>query len=559
LSQSEVTLKMTCANAAAQLAVVDGDFKIVAFGFSPFETKIAPGIYSLQARVGDAIKERIEVLRPETLVHQFQLDAPEFQSAIPILGTSTHHEYQQDTPRRFTNNQPQVVLGQGSAFVLYVRDSSRSNFTDFTQDQRSVYQANFSGFRLLRTDGTELVDFDMAAHKDFDAGYIGALIQIDPGPYVLAWQQRRERWCMPVNAAADFSAQIYLRLQSPSHDDFVMRPDFGGVSYVFDRKYAGFDPMRSDLNALESVRLAFERGRNVVETPIMRMMLSDKFENPMLGLYAAHLLLADANRDQSLLNEVIKNTTRMLGKNFPDCVALAYGYEKLTGKRPDGADDRSWPVLLRELQGPPLLMRSWDLIVACAQATAPGERFPALSVAADLVAGGIYLLWQTRLPRLHTEFESTTVVQPRVAIPKDIDMVLEQRSISSLSFDFAAKTVDRFSSVLQPLGVGVKSARIAAMDIQDANQAATALQTLARKFDWNAKAEKFLGADSNLSRFSGLQRDLVTVLRSTGSDRQILRGLDERFVSALVASNRIPIGTLAEALEGLDEAAAAAP
>lgn len=556
MSQSEVTLKLSCQNNAAQLAVVDGDYKVVASGVSPFETKLAPGIYSLRARVGDAIKERVEVLRADEPVYQFQLDSPQFQSAIPILGTSTHHEYQDQTPKQFTSNRPQVVLGQQSSFVLYVRDVSRTNF-NITPGQRSVYEANFDGFGLLRTDGTELVDFDIAAHKDVDNGYVGAQIQIDPGAYVLAWRHRQERWCMPINAVAGFSAQIYLRLQPTSTDSPAMRPDFRSASYVFDAKNTGFDPMRSDLNALESVRLAFERGRNVVEAPVMRQMLSDKFDNPMLGLYAAHLLLADERRDLALLEEVIRNTAGLLGKTFPDVVALAWGYEKRTQRRPQGFDDRPWPELLQELQGPPLLMRSWDLLVACAQEVAPGEasRLPALSVAADLVAAGIYLVWQTRFPRKPTEIAATTRIPLPRPVSNDLGLVLAQTSITSRSFDFAAKTVDR---VLGPLGIGVKSLKITASEIRKTEEAAAALQSLARKYDWSERLDRFIAADANLSQFTGLQRDLMTVLRQASADRQILRGLDDRFVTALIASNRIPIETLAQALEGLDQAAVAA-
>jgi hypothetical protein len=68
---------------------------------------------------------------------------------------------------------------------------------------------------------------------------------------------------------------------------------------------------------------------------------------------------------------------------------------------------------------------------------------------------------------------------------------------------------------------------------------------------------KFRGADKDLAQFTGLQRDLLAVMRQAATDRQMLRGLDTGFVQTLITSNRIPIDSLAEALAGLDEAAAA--
>jgi len=560
MSESEVQLRLTCSNEAAQLFVVNGEFRIVANGVSPLDAKLQPGIYALKAKIGDAVTERIEVLRKQGSPYGFELEAPRFESAIPIDGTSSSHEYHSGEAGSYTGNSPQVVtLGDEAAFVLFVRDSTRTNF-NLPESETERYAANFNGFRLLSSDGTELVDFDKTASKHIDLGYIGAQVGLKAGHYVLAWQHGDERLCLPAPTVKDRSLQIFLRLQPVNAGSIEMRPDFREASYIFDSLTAQFSPERKDLKLMEAVRLALAKGRNTVTAPEMRDMLTAKFENPMLGLYAAHILLLDPKRDLELLGTVIHNTGLMLGMDFPDVVALAWQYEQLARKRPEGFGPEPWPDLLKQLKGPPLLMRSWDLLVACSTVTP--EQFgqiPAFRIAGDLVGAGIYPVWQTRIlkPTPHSDgLEQVTVASGIMpAWISNAGSLIAQSSVGEL----AKSKFGQFATILpEALRATVSPGNIIAAEIRTPADAALALRTLAHKYRWQGVVSKLRSADRGLAQLTGLQRDMTNILRQTATDRRILPGLNDKFVESLLSSNRIPLDSLAEALAGLDKVAAEA-
>jgi hypothetical protein len=276
----------------------------------------------------------------------------------------------------------------------------------------------------------------------------------------------------------------------------------------------------------------------------MRQMLSNKFQNPMLGLYAAHILLADKNSDSQLLEDVINNTADKLKEDFPDVVGLAWGYERLTNKRPSRFNGRPWPELLKELKGPPLLVRSWDLLVACTQIVTAGrfESMDAFHVAGDLVAAGIYLTWEARVPRKVAQTEVARESGPAPSEPTFI----------TKGYDLALDAIVKFTP--HRVLVAFNQVRIVATEIRDSEEAAAALQILARKYQWDDVLEKIRRTDKQLALLTGLQLDLIAVMRQADS-RRLVRGLDAGFVDALLKSKRIPIDSLAEALAGLDDTA----
>jgi hypothetical protein len=567
MSLSEITLKLSCPNGAARLFVVDGEFCERASGVSPWETKLEPGIYLLKATVGGASSQRVEVLREAGQEYAFTLSAPTFDSPLPIEGTGNHHEYQESSPEQFTrNNAPQVaMLGQEAAVVLYVRDTTRRNFQ---ASSNPAYAKNFSGFHLLSSDGSELVDFDRPdIHKNVSDGYFGARVGLKGDVYALAWEHDRDLFCLPINAVAGFTVQIYLLLQPVAADSVEMRPDFRSLSCVYDPMTVSYAKNRPDLSMLESVRLALEKGSNVADTPLMRAVLESKLENPMLGLYVAHLLLLDPKSDQAFLEQTITKTAAMLGSNFPDIVAIAWKYEKIAMKRPAGFSDRPWPELLKAIAGPPLLMRSWDLLVACNEQVAAGQSasFPAFKVAPDLVSAGSYLVWRMRPKAGHTEMvRESGGPSHRGSVSSSVLIGLP--SLGGLAdslktvIDFPSRTLrlelpDALKQLGSILPTRFSRKRLDASEILTPADAAMALQNLARKYKWRGLARELEQPARRPTRLSGLQRDLIGVLAQAAIDRATRQAMDASYVTTLLESKRVPLSTMADALAGLDEIA----
>jgi hypothetical protein len=111
----------------------------------------------------------------------------------------------------------------------------------------------------------------------------------------------------------------------------------------------------------------------------LRMMLSGKFEQPLLGLIGAHLLIREGPPGDTF-QTVVGNLTKMLGPDHPDVIALT---TKL--------DDVPRPV-----SEPPMLRASWDFLVE-ASAGMPDlfvPDSPAAKVGERVVPAGAWLVWE---------------------------------------------------------------------------------------------------------------------------------------------------------------------
>jgi len=146
----------------------------------------------------------------------------------------------------------------------------------------------------------------------------------------------------------------------------------------------GFDPERSDLRLAESARLALSNRRKILSEE-MRYMLRYKFENPMLSIFSAHLLLLEKERDMELFRVVVTNLRKMVGHKHPDVEALALKLDEQTDFR---------------FETPPMLQRSWSLI--CEATAERPELVPEDSLLAKLApcrwGNSSWLTWLTPEP-----------------------------------------------------------------------------------------------------------------------------------------------------------------
>jgi hypothetical protein len=105
------------------------------------------------------------------------------------------------------------------------------------------------------------------------------------------------------------------------------------------------------MTELARVSLATKREMTGSDRPLMpeeiRTLLKEKFINPILGIYGAHLLLMEAPVNHQLLAEVVGNLRGLLGPH-PDVEAIAM---RVDGIPPPNTFDQ-----------PPMLRRSWSLL-----------------------------------------------------------------------------------------------------------------------------------------------------------------------------------------------------
>lgn len=540
MSTSEVSLQLTCDNAAAELLVVNNEFKVVAKGAAPLEAKIEPGIYALKAKIGAQVSEALEVIDGSQPSYSFRLKAPEFDSAMPLTNTRTSREYHENSLARFTKpGESSVALGAGSAIVLYVRDTSGRNF-DVKPEQAHAYARNFNGFRLLDAAGGELVNFDDKATRHLEDGYIGARVQLMPGHYVLGWQHGNQETRLALNTATGWALHVFIRLQ-PVAGSTAMAPDFSEAAFAYDHIDTTYSAHREDFRMLEAARLALLDRSNVVTGQTMRSILTGKYENPMLGVYGGHML-AGATDDLHLFEQVVANTARLLGQDNPDVVALAWLYESKKHERPAGFDARPWPEVLGGLKGPPLLVHSWDALLACAQAAQLDiAKLPAFRVAGDLAVSGIVLTWE------HRKQKDVPAAAPAAA--GESALAKWGKAIwKAVAPRLLGRTADGTEAPVPSLEVKVA-------DITTPKAAAAAMQLLAKKAQWDrwlSLVHKDRDQADSVATFSPLQRDLISTLARTTLEPETVEGVDEAYINSIMHAHRVPLSTVAAALRALD-------
>jgi hypothetical protein len=350
-----VALRVTAGNPFIEVFVVDHAFALVARSIGELQARVTPGVYTVKVRLGDAMAERLVVVDEDMSVDMSS--ELTVVSAAPIGGTSRTHEYQMDTART-ESEEVALTAGTGSAVFLMSRSWSAPEVAGGTTAEMS----------LRRPDGTIVAALHSVSMEIGPHPARGATIQVDPGPYVLRWYDYDTGVVVEqaVYAVADWQTQVFL-LREPDAE----RGANYSVSMLM--TMSGFYPEDSMARTVEVARSALAGERKVASTTISELLLG-KFNNPMLGLFGAHLMLlareaelntaaeerrglskkrlhAPVEFSQEQFDEVVHNLAGLLGPDHPDVVALT-----------TRTSDHQLPALA-PVTMPPLLWRSWLLLL----------------------------------------------------------------------------------------------------------------------------------------------------------------------------------------------------
>lgn len=354
-----VALRVTAGNPFIEVFLVDHAFALVARSIGELEARVTPGVYTVKVRLGDAMAERLVVVDEDMSVDMSS--ELTVVSAAPISGTSRTHEYHMDTART-ESEEVALTAGTGSAIFLMSRSWSAPEVARGTPAEMS----------LRRPDATIVATLHSVSMEIGPDPARGVTIQVDPGPYVLRWYNYDTGVVVEqaVYAVADWQTQVFL-LREPD----VERGANYSVSMLM--TMSGFYPESSMARTVEAARSALAGERKVASTPISELLLG-KFNNPMLGLFGAHLMLlaheaelntaaeerrglskkrlhAPVEFSQEQFDEVVHNLAGLLGPDHPDVVALT-----------TRTSDHQLPALA-PVTMPPLLWRSWLLLIDASQ------------------------------------------------------------------------------------------------------------------------------------------------------------------------------------------------
>jgi hypothetical protein len=329
--------------------IIDHSFNLVHRGAGTFSHYVPPGIYKLKFRRGLAIVETLEEIgeTPRTI------EAPplQYDSAVPLRATRGAEERHLAAARTMSSR-PTVTIGNGAELFVFARSEDASD--------------PVAGLTLHDLDGALLVDLQQQAMLA-DSGCAGCTIALDPGGYRLRSTIVDEPLEQVVVASAFWQTQVFL-MREPE------LPAIASASILMSRN--GFDPESEMLRLAEGARIALKEQRTVMPRELLGALLDDNFENPMLGIYAAHALSSEPN------DPVFERTLGALERlvpGHPDVAALRVG---------TGASGI-------EIDIPPMLRASWTRILAGSNDGRVTMKAGSLSsrIPAALLEGTPWLIW----------------------------------------------------------------------------------------------------------------------------------------------------------------------
>jgi hypothetical protein len=286
------------------LTIYNGVDEVVHRGAGPADLSLPTGLYTVRAEFASEFVEQVVRHTGPTIVPI----RPERHAAAPLEGTATSHEYYSANSASLSRQETADPLGQAAAatgrLFIFIRAADRH--AHHGQDLRL-------GLSLRRPhDGRILTAFEEGVQWHKEYGYLAYSVRAEPGVYVLEYSGQAPRQ-MPVYVYSGWQTQVFVV--------FHGRPLIESATILLARNEAGFDPHDRLAYAMDMAISGLQNDAELMPNAVMWELLNAKFDNPMLGMLGAHILLRRPTPDPSTLSIVLGNLEHLL-PGAPDVRAL---------------------------------------------------------------------------------------------------------------------------------------------------------------------------------------------------------------------------------------------
>ncbi|WP_395373091.1 hypothetical protein [Marinicella sp. W31] len=330
-----------------EVAIIDNHFNDLAKGMGEVVKALKPGIYKVRSKTASSSNDQlIEVTGlEEDGILNIQVQSQDIKSSAPLTNSRYGGASNPELLADMSAEKPNLNPNKDSQLLIFLRDQGAdASGKEFPTDSFSIHHAN----------GEKIVDFTDGEINQ-SARFAGIMIGLDSGVYRLRVETGVFGYETFVFTAKGWQTRVFLTC-----DDFhfgktiLRRPLLRTASVLMAKIGRRFNPNSHDARLAEVALDALLEGRDIFAADDMQGLLYGKFQDPMLGIYGAHLMLHRNRVDWDLYDTVCKNLYRLVGP-VPDVQAL---YVKSRKKfKPN--DPR-----VSQYQGlPPMLIHSWDLLV----------------------------------------------------------------------------------------------------------------------------------------------------------------------------------------------------
>lgn len=369
-----VRLVVQASDPGTEIFVVDGRLNRIASGSGYLDVEVEPGLYKVRLRSGSTQRDELVSVEPNAGQVVLRPEAVEFRSAAPLMLTQTTHEYH-GYPAEGLSRGTGQRLGRGSGLFLFLREED--------PDAPKLRPDTVSVLDLAENELSQLRD----GEADPQWGWAGLNLEVDPGTYRIRVDTGPlGSYDLFVTTAAEWQTQVFLTTEDFAAGDSTVRSPSLRMASLFMAPWgAGFEQGRPESRISELARQSLAQGRQALGQKELQHLLRGKFQDPMLGVYGAHLLLLERRIRWSLLEEVCRNLFGMIGPH-PDLQAIQLRLQ----------DESPGPSGKGPIEGVPTLRRSWDLIVAASKrrpSLVPQDSVLA-TVARDMASAQPFLLYR---------------------------------------------------------------------------------------------------------------------------------------------------------------------
>ena len=331
-----------------EIFLIDSNLQLVAKSVGVLSVEQPAGLYQVKQKVGTNTSEELIKLGTEPILREYPPLA--FSSPIPLENTNKTHEFHRSNAEAHSKVE-HVNKGSGSFIYIFARDWTAKIQGKAKTPLGGSYANPARGLTLVDMSGAELVNFEEQSTTQLGwEPWAACNVCIDPGSYILRLNAPDGSiWERTLIASPDWQTQCFLLQRDYSE---ARGPDLAGATVLIREKDHGFEPDSEDLRLIELARLGLMNQRPILSDEV-EDLLTRKFENPLLGIFGAHLLISleqTRNRDyeKGLLEHVVTKLRDLLKAPHPDVEALAWKA---------GVGDPNY-----RFEIPPMMRRGWTLM-----------------------------------------------------------------------------------------------------------------------------------------------------------------------------------------------------
>ena len=471
-----VKFRAMAADPATEVFLIDASLRRIGSGVGQLKADVSPGFYKVRFRAGASQHDELVEVSGEEGTRDVFGKPVLFRSAAPILNTTTFDADQAGLAADMSRA-PQDI-GDGAELFVFLRDEAATE----AFDPEGVSVRDLTGAKVADLSGGRI---------EASARCAGLCLRLDPGTYRLRVSKAGlGDYEIFVTLSSGWQVQVFLTFETFTKGAVSVRAASLRRSAIFMiLRGMTFDPDEPNTRLTELAKQALLQGRNIVSDEMINRFLSGKFQDPMMGLFAAHILLATHPRNRDLIAIVLMNLGRLIGETS-DLVAL-----KLAAR--EGGEAKT------TIETPPLLAASWRSLTRATRQNAsliapmsvPGQ------IAHNIADGGAWLLHRVSTDteaRPQSLAHSEAMFREMLTVPSSVlqEVVADRRG------------TEEFSGLEQSL-LSILASRAAITDMFRQVPEAEASEVKASRQIWRlpAPAYSVAAAVQSLDRKLGIVKD----------------------------------------------------